>query len=200
MEQTKTKLKILVGCESSGTVRDAFIKLGHEAMSCDLLPTDVEGPHYQGDIRDVLDYPWDLAIFFPPCTHLSVSGARHFAEKQKDGRQQSAVSFFMMLAKCGIPRIAIENPVGIMSRLWRKPDQIIQPWQFGHPESKATCLWLINLPKLVPTNILEKQNRFWDNQCSNSSQNKLPPSPYRWKERSKTYSGVGSAMAEQWGV
>ena len=184
-------MRVLIGCEFSGTVRDAFIRRGHEAMSCDLLPTESYGPHYQGDIRDVLDYPWDLAIFHPPCTHLSVSGARHFEAKRLDGRQQAAVSFFMSLAKADIPRIAIENPVCIMSSLWRKPDQIIQPWQFGHGETKATCLWLKGLPPLNPTNIVEgRENRI----------HRMPPSEERGKERSKTYPGIAEAMAEQWCV
>jgi hypothetical protein len=186
---TNTKLKVLVACEYSGTVRDAFLALGHEAMSCDLLPTDVPGPHYQGDLFDVIDYPWDIMIAHPPCTHLSVSGARHFEEKRLDGRQQSAVSFFMKLARSPIPRIAIENPVCIMSSLWRKPDQVIQPWQFGHGETKATCLWLKGLPKLQPTNIVEgREHRI----------HLMPPSPDRWKERSKTFSGIAEAMANQW--
>jgi site-specific DNA-cytosine methylase len=183
-------MKVLVGCEFSGVVRDAFIRLGHDAMSCDLLPTEVPGPHYQGDLRDVLDYPWDLAIFHPPCTHLSVSGARHFEAKRMDGRQQAAVSFFMRLAKADIPRIAIENPVCIMSSLWRKPDQTLQPWQFGHPETKATCLWLKGLPPLVPTNVVEgREQRI----------HRMPPSEDRWKERSRTFTGIGEAMALQWG-
>lgn len=183
-------MRVLVGCEYSGVVRDAFIARGHDAMSCDLLPTDAPGPHYQGDVRDVLDYPWDLAIFHPPCTHLSVSGARHFEAKRLDGRQQSAVSFFMMLAKADIPRIALENPVCIMSSLWRKPDQIIQPWQFGHGETKATCLWLKGLQPLRPTNIVEgRENRV----------HRLPPSEDRWKLRSTTYTGIAAAMADQWG-
>jgi len=183
-------MRVLIGCEFSGIVRDAFIRRGHEAMSCDLLPTESEGPHYQGDIRDVLDYPWDLAVFHPPCTHLSVSGARHFEAKRMDGRQQSAVSFFMSLAKADIPRIAIENPVCIMSSLWRKPDQVIQPWQFGHGETKATCLWLKGLPLIIPTNIVEgRDNRI----------HRMPPSEERGKERSRTYTGVAEAMAEQWG-
>lgn len=184
-------MKVLVACEYSGVVRDDFIALGHEAMSCDLLPTDAPGPHYQGDVRDVLDYPWDLMIAHPPCTHLSVSGARHFAEKRMDGRQQSAVSFFMMLAKADIPKIAIENPVCIMSSLYRKPDQVIQPWQFGHGETKATCLWLKGLPLLTPTDIVEgREDRI----------HKMPPGPDRWKERSKTYQGIAKAFATQWGA
>lgn len=159
-------------------------------MSCDLLPTDTPGPHYQGDVRDLLDYPWDLMIAHPPCTDLSVSGAAWFKEKRLDGRQQSSASFFMMLAKSDIPRIAIENPVCIMSSLWRKPDQIIQPWMFGHGETKATCLWLKGLPKLTPTNIVDGREQ---------RMHKLPPSPDRWKIRSETYQGIANAMAEQWG-
>jgi len=183
-------MRVLVACEYSGTVRDAFIAKGHEAMSCDLLPTEAPGPHYEGDVRDVLDYPWDLMLAFPPCTHLAVSGSRHFPAKRMDGRQQAAVSFFMSLAKADIPRIAIENPVCIMSSLWRKPDQIVQPWQYGHGETKATCLWLKGLPPLTPTNIVEgREQRIW----------KMAPSPDRWKERSKTYQGIADAMADQWG-
>ncbi len=184
-------LKVLVACEYSGTVRDAFIRLGHDAMSCDLLPTDAPGPHYQGDVFDVIDYPWDIAIFHPPCTHTSVSGARHFAEKRMDGRQQAAVSFFMRLVRRSshIPGTAFEQPVSIMSSLYQKPDQIIQPWQYGHGETKATCLWLRGLPLLVPTNIVDgRADRI----------HKMPPSPDRWKERSKTYQGIADAMADQW--
>jgi hypothetical protein len=183
-------LRVLIACEYSGAVRDAFIKRGHEAMSCDLLPTDAPGPHYQGDVRDVLDYPWDLMIAHPPCTHLSVSGAAWFKEKQMDGRQQSGVSFFMQLTKADIPMIAIENPVCIMSSMWRKPDQTIQPWQFGHGETKATCLWLKGLQHLQPTNIVEgREQRI----------HKLPPSEDRWKIRSQTFQGIADAMADQWG-
>ena len=184
-------MKVLVACEFSGIVRDAFIKRGHDAMSCDLLPTETPGAHYQGDVRDVLDYPWDLMIAHPPCTHLSVSGARHFSEKRMDGRQQSAVSFFMRLAKADIPRIAIENPVCIMSTLWRKPDQTIQPWEFGHGETKATCLWLKGLPPLQPTDIVPgREARVW----------KMTPSADRGKLRSRTFQGVADAMAGQWGA
>jgi hypothetical protein len=172
-------------------------------MSCDLLPTETAGPHYQGNVRDVLDYPWDLMIAHPPCTHLSVSGAKHFAEKRMRGGQQAAASFFMMLAKTGIPKIAIENPVCVMSSLWRKPDQTIQPWQFGHGETKATCLWLKNLPKLVPTNVVDKgavctaksgkriSQCYYDSSC-------LPPKE-REKMRNKTFQGIADAMAQQWG-
>jgi site-specific DNA-cytosine methylase len=186
-------VKVLISCESSGTVRDAFIRNGHDAMSCDLLPTDAPGPHYKGDVFDVIDYPWDLMIAHPPCTHLSVSGSRHFAEKRMDGRQQAGVSFFMALIRRSehIPMTAIENPVCIMSSMYRKPDQIIQPWQFGHGETKATCLWLKGLPLLQPTNIVEgREQRI----------HKLPPSPDRWKERSKTFQGIADAMANQWGA
>jgi len=183
-------VRVLIACEYSGRVRDAFIAQGHEAMSCDLLPTDVPGPHYQGDVFDVMDYPWDLMIGHPPCTDLSVSGARHFEAKRMDGRQQASVSFFMRLAKSDIPMIAIENPVCIMSSLWRKPDQIIQPWQFGHGETKATCLWLKGLPLLEPTSVVDgRDDRI----------HKLPPSPDRWKLRSETYQGIADAMAQQWG-
>ena len=183
-------MKVLIACEYSGRVRDAFIGLGHDAMSCDLLPTDKPGPHYQGDVFDVVDYPWDLMIAHPPCTDLSVSGARHFAAKKMDGRQQASVSFFMKISKLDIPKIAIENPISIMSRLYRKPNQIIQPWQYGHGETKSTCLWLKGLNKLTPTNIVDgREDRV----------HKLPPSPDRWKIRSTTYQGIADAMASQWG-
>lgn len=183
-------MRVLVACEYSGVVRDAFIAAGHEAMSCDLLPTERPGPHYQGDVRDVLDYPWDLMIAHPPCTHLSVSGARHFEAKRQDGRQQSAVSFFMALAKADIPRIAIENPVCIMSSMWRRPDQVIQPWMFGHGETKATCLWLKGLPLLKPTQVVEGRE---------ARIHRMPPGPDRWKERSRTFAGIAEAFASQWG-
>lgn len=183
-------MRVLIACEYSGAVRDAFTKGGHDAMSCDLLPSETAGQHYQGDVRDVLDYPWDLMIAHPPCTHLSVSGARHFEAKRMDGRQQEAVSFFMALARAPIARIAIENPVCIMSSLWRKPDQTIQPWQFGHGETKATCLWLKGLPRLRPTDIVEGRE---------ARVHRMPPSAERWKERSRTFAGIADAMAEQWG-
>lgn len=183
---------MLVACEFSGVIRDAFTKLGHDAMSCDLLPSETAGQHYQGDLFDVIDYPWDLAIFHPACTHLSVSGARHFAEKKLDGSQQAAVSFVMKLERNSrhIPKRVFENPVSILSSVWRKPDQIIQPWQFGHGETKATCLWLYGLPLLIATNIVEgRADRI----------HKMPPGPDRWKERSRTLMGIGEAMASQWG-
>lgn len=183
-------MRVLVACEFSGRVRDAFITSGHDAMSCDLLPTDQPGPHYQGDVIDVIDAGWDLMIAHPPCTHLAVSGARHFADKRRDGRQQAAISFFMRLVKSDVPRIAIENPVSIMSSFYRKPDQIIQPWQFGHGETKATCLWPKGLPQLVPTEIVGGRE---------ARVHRLPPGENRWRERSVTYQGVANAMAEQWG-
>lgn len=189
-------MKILVACEFSGIVRDAFIKKGHDAISCDLLASERPGPHYQGDVLGLLNNPYDMMIAFPPCTHIAVSGARYFKEKRADGRQQAAVYFFMNLVHSGIEKIALENPIGIMSTFWRKPDQIIQPWQFGDDASKKTCLWLKGLPKLVPTKVLIKDR--YANQTP-SGQNKLGPSPDRAKIRSMTYQGIADAMAEQWG-
>jgi len=183
-------MKVLVACEYSGRVRDAFTKLGHFAMSCDLLPTESPGLHWQGDVRDVLDHGWDLMIAHPPCTHLAVSGARHFAAKKASGVQDEALEFVRLLLAAPIDRIALENPISIISSRIRKPNQIIQPWQFGHGETKATCLWLKNLPHLVPTNIVAgRDDRI----------HKMPPSPDRWKLRSTTYQGIADAMAEQWG-
>lgn len=181
-------MRVLVACEYSGTVRDAFIRMGHDAMSCDLLPTDVPGPHYQGDVTDILGDGWDLMVAHPPCTHLAVSGARWFHLKQVE--QAEALGFVNLLLNASIERIALENPVSIISSRIRKPDQVIQPWQFGHGETKATCLWLKGLSKLVPTDIVSgRENRI----------HKMPPSPDRWKKRSTTYSGIAKAMAEQWG-
>lgn len=183
-------MKILVACEYSGAVRDAFRDRGHDAMSCDLLPTDAPGPHYQGDVSDILNDGWDMLIGFPPCTHLAVSGARWFPEKRADGRQQAALDFVRLLMDAPIDKIAIENPVSVISSQIRKPDQTIQPWQFGHGETKRTCLWLKGLPKLTPTDIVDgREQRIW----------KMPPSPDRWKERSKTFTGIANAMADQWG-
>lgn len=183
-------MRILVACEYSGAVRDAFRDRGHDAMSCDLLPTDVPGPHYQGDVADILNDGWDMLIGFPPCTHLAVSGARWFPEKRADGRQQAALDFVRLLMNAPIDKIAIENPVSVISSQIRKPDQTIQPWQFGHGETKRTCLWLKGLPKLTPTDIVDgREQRIW----------KMPPSPDRWKERSKTFTGIANAMADQWG-
>lgn len=184
-------MRVLVACEFSGTVRDAFIKAGHDAMSCDLEPTDSSGPHYQGNMFDIINDGWDLMIAHPPCTHLAVSGARHFAAKRADGRQQMAIDFFMRLANSDIPKYAIENPISIMSSQWRKPDQIIQPWQYGHGETKATCLWLKGLPLLKPTKIVEGRE---------PRVHKMPPSANRWKLRSVTYQGIADAMAAQWGA
>lgn len=185
-------MKVLIACEYSGAVRDAFIAQGHEAISCDLLPTESVGPHYEGSVFDIIDYPFDLMIAHPPCTHLSVSGSRHFAAKKMDGRQYAGASFFMKLVRRSehIPMTAIENPVCIMSTLYRKPEQIIQPWQFGHGETKATCLWLKGLPLLTPTDVVEgRENRI----------HKMPPSKDRGKLRSATYQGIANAMAKQWG-
>lgn len=195
-------MRVLVACEFSGTVRRAFALRGHDAMSCDLLPTELSGPHYQGDVRDILGkWQFDLLIAHPPCTHLAVSGARHFAAKQASGVQEEALQFVRALLNAPIPMIALENPISIISSRIRKPDQIIQPWQFGHGETKATCLWLKNLPKLVPTHSekpdlfaaeapKERDPRVW----------RLPPSPDRWKERSRTFTGIAEAMANQWGA
>jgi len=183
-------LKVLIACEYSGIVRDAFIARGHDAMSCDLLPTDVPGPHYQGDVTQILDDGWDLMIAHPPCTHLAVSGARHFAAKKASGVQDEALDFVRLLLNSNISKIALENPISIISSRIRKPDQIIQPWQYGHGETKATCLWLKGLPKLTSTNIVEgRSDRI----------HKMPPSPDRWKLRSTTYQGIADAMATQWG-
>jgi len=183
------QMKILVACEYSGKVRDAMRRRGHEAVSCDLLPTDTPGPHYQGDVFDIIDDKWDMMIAFPPCTHLAVSGARWFEQKQK--QQKAALQFVKDLMNAPIKHIAIENPISIISSHIKKPSQVIQPWMFGHGETKATCLWLKNLPLLRPTNIVEgREQRIW----------KLPPSEYRWKIRSQTYTGIAEAMAEQWGA
>ena len=185
-------MNILIGCEESGVVRNAFLAAGHRAMSCDLLPSRLPGPHYRGDVFDVVDYPWDMAIIHPPCTHTCVSGARHFADKWNDGRQALGVSFALRLWKAlaHVPRVAMEQPVSILSTLWRKPDQIIQPWQFGHGETKATCLWLKGLPPLRPTEIVAGRD---------ARVHKLPPSPDRARLRSETYAGIAAAMADQWG-
>lgn len=181
-------IKVLVACEYSGVVRDAFLKQGHNAISCDLLPTEQPGPHYEGDILDILNNGWDLMIAHPPCTHLAVSGARWFKDKQQE--QKEALDFVRILLDAPIKHIALENPVSVISSKIRKPDQIIQPWQFGHGETKKTCLWLKNLPPLQPTKIVEgREQRIW----------KLPPSKDRWKLRSITYQGIADAMAEQWG-
>ena len=181
-------MKVLIAYEFSGIVREAFAKRGHDATSCDLLPTEIPGKHYQGNVLDIIGDGWDLMIAHPPCTHLAVSGARWFKDKQFE--QAAALRFVWKLMIADIPRIAIENPVSIISSRIRKPDQIIQPWQFGHGETKATCLWLKNLPLLKPTIIVNgRENRI----------HKMPPSENRWRERSRTYQGIADAMAEQWG-
>ena len=185
-------MKILVACEESQVVCIEFRKLGHEAYSCDIQECSGGHPewHIKGDVLDQIDMGWDMMIAFPPCTHLAVSGARWFKEKRKDGRQAKGVVFFMEMINSSIPSIVVENPIGIMSTQYRKPDQIIQPWQYGHGETKATCLWLKNLPKLTPTNIVDgREHRI----------HQMPPSPDRAKKRSVTLVGVAKAMAEQWG-
>ena len=196
-------MKVLIACEYSGTVRDAFIAAGHDAMSCDLLPTDAPGPHYQGDVRDVLGDGWDLMIAHPPCTYLAVSGMHRTARGLRDPQlTEDALDFVRLLLAAPVPRIAVENPVSVISTRVRKPDQIIQPWQFGHDASKTTCLWLRGLPALRPTQIVEPRivdgRKRWGNQ-TDSGQNRLSPSPDRWKRRSATYAGIAAAMAAQWG-
>lgn len=205
-------MRVLVACEYSGRVRDAFAARGHYALSCDLLPSEspgrhTDGQHYQGDVRDVLYDEWDLMICHPPCTYLTVAGVRwlyhpedkhlpyserrphpNYPNRRQD--QEDALAFVRLLMDAPIERIALENPVSVISGRIRKPDQVIQPWQFGHGETKATCLWLKNLPKLKPTNIVEGRE---------ARVHKMPPGPDRWKERSRTYAGIAQAMAEQWG-
>jgi hypothetical protein len=217
-------MRVLVACEYSGVVRDAFIEAGHEAMSCDLLPSEVPGPHHEGSVLDILGDGWDLMIAHPPCTYLSVSGMHWTTRGLRDPKlTEDALEFVKLLMEAPIPKIAIENPVSVISSRIRKPDQIIQPWQFGHDASKKTCLWLKNLPALVPTDIVEPRwiccglelsegvgkygcancngekaaRPRWDNQ-TDSGQNRLPPSKDRWKIRSATYQGIAQAMVEQW--
>ncbi len=181
-------MRVLIACEFSGIVRDAFLARGHDAMSCDLLDTEKPGPHYKGDVHDILGDGWDLMIAHPPCTHLAVSGARWFKAKQQ--QQAEALDFVRMLMNAPIERIAIENPVSIISSRIRKPDQIIHPWQFGHGETKATCLWLTGLPRLEPTEIVSGRI---------ARIHRMSPSSDRWRERSRTYPGIAAAMAQQWG-
>lgn len=182
-------MKVLVACEFSGVVREAFAARGHDAWSCDLLPTEQPGQHIQGDVLAVLNDGWDMMIAHPPCTHLAVSGARWFAEKATE--QHEALEFVRTLLDAPIPRIALENPISIISSRIRKPDQIVQPWQFGVGETKATCLWLKNLPILQPTDVVD--GRY-------ARVHLEPPSPERWANRSRTYQGIAEAMAEQWGA
>jgi len=192
-------LKVLAACEYSGVVRDAFKKLGHDAWSCDFLDTEIPGQHYQGDIKDIYGRDWDIVICFPPCTYIASSGIHWNARRPGRAAQtEEAIEFVKYLLSSKTKYVALENPIGVLSTRVRKPDQIIQPWQFGHPESKATCLWLKNLPPLKPTNILEKPlSGRWSNQTP-SGQNKLAPGKDRWKDRSRTYQGIGNAMAFQW--
>jgi site-specific DNA-cytosine methylase len=185
-------VRVLVACEFSGVVRRAFRALGHQAHSCDLLPSDPPAPfghHIMGDVREFLDEGWDLMIAHPPCTHLAVSGARWFKDKQRE--QAEALEFVQTLLGAPIQRIALENPVSVISSRIRKPDQVIQPWQFGHGETKATCLWLKNLPKLTPTSVVDGRE---------ARVHRMPPSADRWKLRSVTYEGIAQAMAGQWGT
>lgn len=194
------KLKVLVACEYSGTVRDAFIVKGHDAISCDLLPTDETGPHYQGDVFDIINDGFDLMIAHPPCTYLTVSANKWYKDQpeRKSGTlvgsarreaREEAIGFFLKLYNCGIPHIAIENPIGILSSRFRKPDQVLQPWMFGHGETKATCLWLRGLPLLKPTDIVDGREQ---------KMHLLPKTADRWKLRSVTYQGIANAMVEQW--
>lgn len=181
-------MKVIIACEFSGIVRDAFLARGHDAVSCDRLPTERPGPHYEGDVRDIIDRGFDLMICHPPCTHLAASGARWW--KEKATLQEEALEFVRFLLAARIPKIGLENPVGKISTAIRPPDQIIQPWQFGHGETKATCLWLKGLPLLVPTDVVEgREPRI----------HRMSPGPDRWKERSRTYPGIAEAMADQWG-
>lgn len=183
-------MRVLVACEYSGRVREAFAKKGHDAWSCDLLDTEIPGNHIIGDVFDVINKGWDIMICHPPCTHLAISGARHFARKIASGEQQEALIFVQRLLDADIEKICLENPISVISSKIRKPDQIIQPWQFGHGETKATCLWLKGLPKLSPSNIVEgREQRI----------HRMPPSADRWKNRSRTYEGIALAMADQWG-
>lgn len=180
-------MRVLVACEFSGAVRDAFSKAGHDATSCDLMDSETPGNHYKGNVLDILNDGWDLMIAHPPCTHLAVSGSRWFFNKQAE--QKEALEFVQTLLDAPIPCIALENPISIISSRIRKPDQIIQPWMFGHGETKATCLWLKGLPKLKATNIVEGRD---------ARVHRMSPGPNRWKERSRTFSGIAAAMADQW--
>jgi hypothetical protein len=196
-------VRVLVACEYSGRVRDAFIDRGHDATSCDLLPTDAPGPHYEGDVFDIIDEGWDLLVAFPPCTYLCSSGL-HWNKRRTERatKTEEALVFVQALLAAPVPRIALENPIGCISTRVRKPDQIVHPWMFGDDASKATCLWLKGLPLLTPTGavaprIVDGRKR-WANQ-TDSGQNRLPPSEDRWKLRSLTYPGLAAAMSQQWG-
>jgi hypothetical protein len=194
-------VRVLVACEFSGIVRDAFRALGHDAWSCDLLPTETPGPHIQGDVLQTLGEGWDLMVAHPPCTYLASSGLHwNTWRPERAALTEEALAFVLALADAPIPRIAVENPIGCLSTRWRKPEQIIQPWQFGHDASKATCLWLKGLPLLHPTDVLPGGRTARRANQTASGQNRLAPSPTRWKERSVTYSGIATAMAAQWGT
>jgi hypothetical protein len=212
-----SKMRVLIACEFSGIVRDAFLRRGHDAWSCDLLPTESPGPHIQGDVLPHLTDGWDLMIAHPPCTHLASSGARWFSAKRADGRQAAGVAFFLRFTETNISRVCVENPVGIMSKLYRKPDQIIQPWQFGDPETKATCLWLRGLPPLihyanapllagadatVEPDYMRKSDGSYYRDKKGKRYSRVHflsrSNPDRWKERSRTYMGIAEAMAQQW--
>jgi len=200
----RARMKVLVACESSGTVRDAFIQAGHDAISCDLLPTDRPGPHHKGDVLPLLDQGWDLMIAHPPCTYLSVSGMHWTKRGLRDPQlTEDALEFVRKLLQAPIPRIALENPISVISTRIRKPDQIIHPYQFGHDASKKTCLWLKGLPPLVATQLVAPRivngRARWGNQ-TDSGQNRLGPSADRWKVRSETYNGIAEAMAKQWSI
>ena len=206
-------MKVLVACEFSGRVRDAFIAKGHDAISCDLLPTEKPGPHYQGDVLAFIKHnKFDLMVAHPPCTHLCISGARWWKEKIKNGQHQEGADFFMELVNCGIPKWAIENPIGCMTKKYRKPDQIVQPYWFGDEAQKTTCLWLKGLPLLTPSKMVDRGNIYVDPRGNShdgehtlrakkcySKNMLLPPSNNRWKIRSLTFQGIADAMADQWG-
>lgn len=193
--------RVLIACEYSGVVRDAFIKRGFDATSCDLLPTDAPGPHYQGDVRDIWGNGFDLIIAHPPCTDIAISGARWFPEKIADGRQQAGIDFFMQCVNAPAKFVAVENPICIMSKIYRKPDQIVQPWMFGESFQKSTCLWLKNLPKLKSTNVVDK------GEFVTFESGRIMPKWYAdcwgkddaWSVRSQTFQGIADAMAKQWG-
>lgn len=202
-------MKILIGCEFSGTVRESFAKMGHNVWSCDIEPSDIPGKHYQGDINNIINDGWDMLIAFPPCTHLAVSGAKHFEQKRLDGRQHQGIDFFMSMINADIEKIAVENPIGIMSSLYKKPNQIIQPYEYGHEAQKSTCLWLKNLPNLVPTNIVGKGEFYttpsgkkmakWMCDPVGKDGKKLAYGSVEIKKiRNKTFQGIADAMANQW--
>lgn len=181
-------MRVLVACEFSGRVRDAFAARGHDAWSCDLIDAEDDGQHLRGDVLGIIGAGWDLMVAHPPCTYLCSSGARWWKDRREE--QGDAIRFVEALLHAPIPRIAIENPIGILSTVVRKPDQIVQPWMFGHGETKATCLWLKDLPKLVPTNVVDGRD---------ARVHRMPPGPDRWRKRSITYAGIADAMAHQWG-